>query len=398
MLKKLKIKFIATITTIISVLIFFILLSVNLILNKNTENRTFDDLRQIATADGYLNREMQDFRTSNLYFSIKLDHLNNIKEIVFPNDFEYNAESVEEVLNYSLSFPISYGHVNNLAFLKMQKPYGKIVVFLDIANSNEVKKNLIYISIIVFVTSFALILLISYFLTKWFVKPVKETFEMQKHFIENASHELKTPLAIISTNISILKDEDNLNSQKKWINNAIEEVFKMNELVNKLLTLAKAEIIKNKEEKEEINLSEFILNCVLTYESVALKNNKILKYNIGENIFLKVFKNDIETIVRIFIDNALKYSSQNDIIEVSLKNDNNKIKLSIFNTGIGIKDTEIKNIFDRFYRVDASRNKEIEGYGLGLSIAKKIIDNNKWKVVTKSIYTKWVKFTIYLKH
>ena len=168
----------------------------------------------------------------------------------------------------------------------------------------------------------------------------------------------------------------------------------MNDLINKLLLLSKVEDFSKVKHLENINISTVILNNILSYESIIFEKNRILKYNITPNILVPCIEDDLSTIIRIFLDNAIKYSNKNDIIEINLEKKHSHISLSIFNTGIGIKNEDIKYIFDRFYRVDTSRNKEIEGYGLGLSIAKKIISNNKWQIKVDSIYNKWIKFTI----
>lgn len=406
MIKKLKQKFIFTIMSLISLLLILILLSINIILNVANNKRNLDYMKEVAFNDGipfikkptfkptHTKKDNQDFRLS---FSVKLDNENNIIETIYPLDLTYDEEEIYNLIDIVIKSNEQNGSYNNISFLKKNKPYGKIIVFLDITNTNHFKLNLIYISLAVFVVSLVFIFIIAYFLTNIIIKPVKENFEMQKQFVANASHELKTPLSVISTNVSILGYEDDIKEQKKWIENVKNEVFKMNDLINKLLILSKVEDVSKIIKKENVNISDLILNCLLSYESVIYDNKQVLKYNIKPNINICCNKDDINTIIHIFLDNAIKYSSENDIIEVNLIPNHNQIQLSIFNTGIGIKNEDINHIFDRFYRADPSRNKEIEGYGLGLSIAKKIIDNNKWKIKVESIYENFVKFTISFK-
>ena len=402
MIKKLKLKFVLTIVFIISFLMIIILSAINIILNIDMNKKNINTMREIAFNDGIPKINKHIFKPTppdnkqpfNISFSVKLDKKNNIIETIYPLDIAYNNEQLEELVNNVLSSEDEYGKKNNISFLKMKKPYGQIIVFLDITNSNQFKYNLLYISLFVFIFSLLFIFIISYYLAEWIIKPVKENFELQKQFIANASHELKTPLSVISTNVSVLSYEDNVLEQKKWIENVKAEVFKMNDLINKLLLLSKVEVISKNNNKQYINISNIILNDILSYESIIFGKNKILKYNIQPNIIIPCIEDDLSTIIRIFLDNAIKYSKQNDIIEINLINKNNQIQLSIFNTGIGIKNEDINHIFDRFYRGDTSRNKEIEGYGLGLSIAKKIIDNNSWKIKVESVYNSWTKFTI----
>lgn len=404
MLKNLKTKFILTIIFIISLIMLIILLSINIILNTNMNKKTIDTMREIAINDGIPHMKNPSFKPMppednhikqfDISFSVKLNKQNKITETIYPIQMSYDEIQLNTLIDYVLSNKNDYGQTGNISFFKMSKPYGQIIVFLDTTNNNQVKHNLIYISLIVFILSLLFIFIVSYFLTEWMIKPVKETFEIQKQFIANASHELKTPLSIISTNVSILDYEDDIIEQKKWIKNVKTEVFKMNDLINKLLLLSKVENFSKVKPSESINISTVILNSILSYESIIFEKNRILKYNIPPNILAPCIEDDLSTIIRIFLDNAIKYSNKNDIIEINLEKKHNNISLSIFNTGVGIKNEDIKYIFDRFYRVDTSRNKEIEGYGLGLSIAKKIIDNNKWQIKVDTIYNKWIKFTI----
>lgn len=404
MLKKLKLKFILTIVSIISLIMLTILLAINIISNTDMNKKTIDNMKQIAINNGMppvknINLKTIPHKNSdephfNLSFSVKLDKENNIIETIYPLNITYDESQLNSLVEYVLSNENEYGKIGNNSFLKMSKPYGKIIVFLDITNNNEIKQNLIYTSIIVFILSLLFIFIISYFLTEWIIKPVRENFDMQKQFIANASHELKTPLSVISTNVSILSYEEDIFEQKKWIENVKSEVFKMNDLINKLLLLSKAEDFSKPKNLESINISKVILNNILTYESIIFEKDRILKSNIEPNIYSVCIEEELCTLIRIFLDNAIKYSSKNDIIEINLEKNNNNICLSIFNTGLGIKSENIKHIFDRFYRVDSSRTKDIEGYGLGLSIAKKIIDSNNWQIKVDSVYKEWIKFTI----
>ncbi len=404
MIKKLKIKFISTIISIISLLIIIILIAINLIMSINMEKRIINSMRELAITNGMKppNFKPLDFKQKHgnliLNFIIKLDDNNNIIETIYPKNIDISDYNLQEILNKILPNIDENNNklfkYNNLAYFSMNKSYGKIIVFEDITNFNQNKQNLIYISILVYLVSFIILFIISYFLTEWIIKPVKENFDMQKQFIANASHELKTPLTIISTNLSILKDEIFNEDQEFWLENIKDEIFNMNKLINQLLFLSKSENINEINKKIQLNLTNTITNIIFQYETICFEEKKIFKYNIKEDIYLNCNKEDIITIVRILLDNAIKYTKENDIIEVTLDKFKNKSYLTIFNTGIGIENKFKDKIFERFFRVDLSRNKEIEGYGLGLAIAKNIIDNNKWKIFVESEYTKWIKFTI----
>ena len=410
MIKKLKLKFISIIVFIISVLLIIILLIINIIMINDINKKIFNSLKSISMSNHeninpnhspnkkHKPQNKQYLSSSN--FVVKLDKNNNLIEIIYPPNTNFSNFNINKknIKNKLISSKFSYENKiffkeNNFAYIIVPKPFGKMIVFEDISSFHETKEKLIYVSIIVYIFGIGIIIIISYFLTEWITKPVKENFDMQKEFIANASHELKTPLSIISTNLSILKSEVD-NKDIIWYDNINDEVFKMNKLINQLLVLSKSEILEEYNFKDNLDLSSIVKNIVYQYDAICFEKNKILSHNIEENIYLYANKENITTILKIFIDNAIKYSNKNGNIKVELIKNKNKIYLSFFNTGIGIEEKYKEKIFDRFFRVDTSRNKEIEGYGLGLSIASKIISNNKWQIKVDSKYQEWIRFTI----
>ena len=142
------------------------------------------------------------------------------------------------------------------------------------------------------------------------------------------------------------------------------------------------------------NLSKLLSNILLTFEAVIFENRIELESNIGENIELKGDKESIKKVLIILLDNAIKYTNISGKIYVELKQDKNKMKLKVRNTGDGIKKEELEKIFERFYRVDTSRARETGGYGLGLSIAKSIIESHKGKIYAESNIGKDTTFII----
>lgn len=411
MIKALKIKFISAIVGIISLLIISILIAVNLIMTSDIDKKISHSLKDIALSDGIKEPNLKphklkleplekNYNFASFNFSIKLNHNNEIIETIYPKSLNIEDVDFDLTLNRILedkriqNHKDIYAKIGNWAYFLMNKPYGKIIVFQNIKNFKETKENLVYISILVYLISLVVIFIISYFLTEWIIKPVKENFDMQKQFIASASHELKTPLAIISTNLSVLKDEYNQIKEEIWLKNIDDEILNMNKLISELLVLSKTDILNNKKDTIDINISKIINNILLQYDVVCFEKNKVLSYDIAEDLYVKANKEEVETVLKILLDNAIKYSKENDIIEVKLEKIKNKINIVVFNTGVGIQEEFKDKIFERFFRADMSRNKEIEGYGLGLAIAKKIIDNNKWGIKVESEYGNWAKFII----
>ena len=222
-------------------------------------------------------------------------------------------------------------------------------------------------------------------ITNIIVKPVEETFYKQKQFISDASHELKTPLAVIEANSDVLQSKI---GENKWINYIQNEVKSMNKLVNDLLALARMEN-QNSTNYQEFDLSKEIQMSVAVFESMIYEKKIKLETNINEGIILNGEKEDIKHLISIILDNAIKHTKKEDEIIVNTSKEKNEIKIEIKNQGEPIPEEEKEKIFERFYRVDKARSRAEKRYGLGLSIAKQIVDkyNGTIKAFSKDGFT-----------
>ena len=242
------------------------------------------------------------------------------------------------------------------------------------------------ISVILCILSIIAIYIGAKKISKIIVKPVEQTFEKQKQFISDASHELKTPLAVIEANADVLESEFNNN---KWIKYIQSEIESMNKLINELLMLAKIENIDNLREIKQIDISKEIKIITAMFESMAYEKEVTIKDNVKENIMLKANKEDIEHIVSTLLDNAIKHTEKKKEVIVELNKEKNDIVIQIKNYGKPIPEEEREKIFERFYRIDKSRNRKEKRYGLGLAIAKSTVQKYKGKieVLYKDHYT-----------
>lgn len=231
-------------------------------------------------------------------------------------------------------------------------------------------KTIFIISAIISIFSIIGIYIIAKRLSKIIVKPVEETFEKQKQFISDASHELKTPLAVIEANADVLESEIGTN---KWISYIQNEADSMNKLINELLLLAKIENIDNLKEYKQFNLSKEVEIILSMFESMAYEKQVIIKNNIASNITMNGNKEDVEHIVSVLVDNAIKHTESKKQVIVVLKKEKNEIILEVKNMGEPIPEQEREKIFERFYRASKSRNRKEKRYGLGLAIAKSTV-------------------------
>lgn len=316
----------------------------------------------------------------SIVYTVKL---NNDNKVLYIISHTYKEENQEEVLNYineilekekNLSYGTRKIHIGNLYFANYSYSFeqeNRIVIVDNTAIKGRLLSTLRK-NILITLIMELLVVIASAKLTGWIIKPVLESFNKQKQFVEDASHELKTPLAIIMANVENL-DMDEKNN--KWIYNIKSEADRMNKLIMQLLDLAKMEN-KKKEEYSVENLSKVVEKIVLTFESLTFEKHIELETNIEENINFKFNSDDIKQLMTILIENAIVHSyEENGKIIVSLDKDKNNIILKVSNKGEAIPKEEEEKIFERFYKRDNSRNRDTNNYGLGLAIAKNIVSN-----------------------
>lgn len=247
-------------------------------------------------------------------------------------------------------------------------------------------KTILVFAVIASIISLIIIYIIAKKVSELIVKPVEDTLEKQKQFISDASHELKTPLAVIEANADVLENEVKDNKWLKYIQNEIDS---MDKLINELLLLTKIENVDSLKNYEEFNVSEETEMIISMFESMAYEKQIKINTDIQKDIKLNGNKEDIEHILSTLIDNAIKHTKPEKEISVELYKEKNNIILQVKNMGEPIPEDQREKIFERFYRIDKSRNRSEKRYGLGLAIAKSTVQkyNGKIEVSYKNGFT-----------
>ncbi len=262
---------------------------------------------------------------------------------------------------------------------------------------NESKNRLRSILILINLGILATSGILGYFLAGRTLKPIKKMVDEQSRFITDASHELRTPLTSLKSEIEVnLRDKNlNLPNAKKLLMSNLEEVNNLQYLSDNLIKLAQYQK-NNGNIFEEVDLLEILEEAVKKVINLA-KNKKIIVKNNIRNIKLLGDKQSLIELFVILLDNAIKYSPQGKNVIVTSEKIDGYILIKVKDQGVGISKEDIAHIFDRFYRSDKSRTKEgISGYGLGLSIAKQIIDEHKGLIKVESEINKGSIFSIQL--
>ncbi|MDI9218188.1 sensor histidine kinase [Clostridium tertium] len=329
---------------------------------------------------------------------IDLDTENNIANVV--TFMEVKKEILEDIVYKIIKSDKKFDKVkidgNSYGYMKETTNKGMKIVLMSREPQINALSSLLSSFLTIGSISLIVLLFISIYLTNKTIKPIKDSFEKQKQFIADASHELKTPLAIIRTNTSVIlsNKEDTIINQIKWVNYINNQTERMAKLIDEMLSLAKLDTGKELIEFTIFDLSKLLNNILLTFEAVIFENKIELETNILNDVLLKGDKESIKKVCIILLDNAIKYTNKDGKIYVELKLDKNKVRLKVRNTGKGIKREDLDKIFERFYRVDTSRSRETGGYGLGLSIAKSIVESHNGKIYAESNIGKDTTFII----
>ena len=231
------------------------------------------------------------------------------------------------------------------------------------------------------------------FFSKTVTKPMAESYEKQKRFITDASHEIKTPLTIIDANTEVL---EMMEGENEWTVSIRKQIARLTALTEKLVFLSRMDEDSTRLEMQEFNISDAILDTAMPFETVAESKGKTLDISVAPDINYTGSETNIRQMVSLLLDNAIKYSSENGSIRLNFST-NGKLKtLSVWNTVDEIETGKLDYLFERFYRIDKSRNSKTGGFGIGLSVVQAIVQAHNGKVSAKSEDGKSIEFTISL--
>ena len=263
-----------------------------------------------------------------------------------------------------------------LRYLRSDGPFHKYV-FMDISAERTTLNGLIRTCVIIGIASLVLFFGITMLLSRWAIHPVEVAWEQQKQFVADASHELKTPLAVILTNAELLNEENySPQEQKQFGQNILTMTCHMHHLVEGLLELARLDNVTPA--FLPLDFSQLVENALLPFEPVFFEENLVLESSILPGLWVKGSASHLQQILEIFLDNARKYADPGPV-SVRLDRAGNHALLQVETLGAPLTPEEAKNIFHRFYRADTARKRD-GSYGLGLSIAQKITQQHGGKI------------------
>ncbi len=291
-----------------------------------------------------------------------------------------------------------YGLVSGTELHYLKRTIGEttFVAFADSSNTDG-WKSLALTLLLVGVAALAVFFVLSLMFSRWALLPVEKTWESQRRFVTDASHELKTPLTVILANTSILLShpEHSIAQESKWLESTQAETQRMQGLVGEMLELAQVEE-RAPRESERIDLSDIVKGQALEFESVAFEGGFALESKIADGIAIEGDPERMRKLVSTLIENASKYVNNGGMVSISLSREGKAASYSVANTGSFIEAADLAHIFDRFYRSDKARSSETGGFGLGLSIAQEIAKSHGGDIVATSTPEAGTRFTVTL--
>lgn len=314
---------------------------------------------------------------------ITLDYSGSVIERKI-NYLELSDEDIDKLANTIVTSKQKRGSVSSfgLEYLSVTEDNYTYIVAADNSFESGNIRNLFILCVISFMISFFVFFAISVMLSTWILKPVEKAWQQQNRFVSDASHELRTPITVILANLNILssKKDDLIKTQYQWIDNTKEEANRMKQLVDELLFLARSDDSQNKLVFSKIDMSELLLSRMLSFEALAFEKGISLDYEIADGLNIMGHEGNVKQLLSILLYNAMKYCSDKGRVYLKAYTAKDKTYILVQNSGDPIDEEDLKHIFERFYRTDKSRARTEGGYGLGLAIAKTIVDNMHGKI------------------
>ncbi len=292
------------------------------------------------------------------------------------------GRDLKETVTAALESGDTRGELAEYDLRFLMRPEGggtTLIAFAPLSLERRMMSDVVLITGVFVAAAFFVFLGASMLLARWALKPVEQSWEQQNRFVADASHELKTPLAVIMANTGILqKDPDTTSEQRNWLNSTEKSAQRMKSLVDDMLFLAGRDDGSPPVRMASANLSAIVETSALAFESMAFERGLSLNVTVDPDLRLHCDEGLMRQLVGILVDNAVKYARDGSEVQVRLLGRQGHTLLSVFNESEPLTEEQRGHLFDRFYRLDQARTTE--GSGLGLSIAQAIVQEHKGKL------------------
>lgn len=386
MLRRLRRKFIA-ITMLLVGLVLAAVLGSSLFSSALTQRGIVTQILERALEDGVAAATIGDTsgeQSADLMLAVVVD-VSDGGTILDRTSFMANVpeSTLRDVVGEALASDEASGKCSDhpIAWMKAQASWGWRIALVDTYLRGASLRSQALSSLMIFAISMGAIFAIAYVLSGWALRPVQRAWEQQRRFVSDASHELKTPLAVILADMQILESERGLaEGARRWVESASEEARHMKELVEDLLTLARADEQEATGQPdaaalESVDLTSLASGCALEFDAVAFERGCHVSCELAPDVVVAANPERLRRVARTLLDNATKYAEEGTEVRVLLARDGGRARLAVNNRGEVIAPDDLAHLFDRFYRTDDARERQrTGGFGLGLAIAKSLVE------------------------
>ena len=381
MIRKLRLKFVAICMVLVTAILAVVLLSVYFAMQRNIQDLSRQLLYRVIQQDDPRRREIaisldRDRLVYLPYFTVNVWGSAAYVTGGTYTDLE-NTEELAAILNDCLSQYRQEGVVADyhLRYLRRSSGLYEKLAFVDMSMEQAMLREMMGSYLLIGGIALLLLLAAAVLLSWWATRPVERAWRQQRQFLSDASHELKTPLTVILSNAEMLESAPLEDRPARWADNIRSEARRMKQLVEEMLTLARADSMTASAVLGDVSLSEAAEDCVLAFEPVAFEAEKALEYRLAEEVCVLGDGEKLRRLVSILLDNAIKYGAPGGAVSLALERRDRQAALTVSNPG-EIPAEHLPRLFERFYRADASRGEQ-SGFGLGLSIAGAIAREHK---------------------
>lgn len=382
MIGKLKRKFtvLATVSTVILIAVLVLIMNlVNYSAVLADSDATLDTIAQPnrsdrATSFFFLPRvQSPEVRYESRFFTVNVTPDGRMATTDFSRIVSVNADTAKDYIVTAFNSGKERGFVGQFRYLKTSAGGMTQMIFLDCGRKLDAFRTFLWTSIGVGFFGCILVFITFLFFSGRIVKPIAESYEKQKRFISDAGHEIKTPLTIINANLDLLEYD----GEKEEISEIRQQTGRLTELTNNLVFLSRMEEQNHETEKIDMPLSDIVSETANSFRALFVSNDVTFDTDVTAGITATGSPDAIRRLVAILLENAGKYTPKGGNVSMRLSESKKAAILSVVNdTTEPVKTEELKYVFDRFYRTDASRNSATGGHGIGLSVAKAITESH----------------------
>lgn len=389
MLKRLRIKFVVINMTIVTLMLCVIFSMSYHFTRQGLESSSLDMMRTVATAPFCLGAPVgpEGAQARLPYFTVHLGSGGEVVTVEGYYDAAGGGDALRRLVDDALSGPSPTGVLEayDLRYLRLATPGHDCIVFADTTSEQATLRGMARSSMMIGAAAFAVFLAVSIFLSRWAVKPVERAWRQQRQFVADASHELKTPLAVITANAELLQEPEYTAAEKERFSAGILAMTQqMRRLVEQLLSLARIDDGQQAEPCGLLDLSGLVGEALLPFEPMFFEKGLTLESCVRPGIYTVGCGGQLRQVLQILLDNAAKYADAPGEVLVTLeRHGRGRCLLTVANTGTPIPAEALPHLFERFYRADPARSRD-GSFGLGLSIAQTIVARHRGRIRAES--------------